>query len=106
MEGEEGGREEKNFAIVSIICQSHFGTNEDDFAIEKEDATVVTDVFVKDGHADVANDVYHEGRIGEGGERGKEKEKDKERERERQRGREREEGRRWEGEREKVKNNE
>lgn len=42
------GREPTQFAVVAIICHPHLGSDEKDFAIVYDYATVIDDVLVSD----------------------------------------------------------
>ena len=37
------------FSVVSIVCEPHFWSNQENLAIVKDDSTIVDDVLVHDG---------------------------------------------------------
>jgi len=74
--GLEGGRkgglvggEVSAFSIVAVVGEEELRADKEDFGIEKEDSTVVADAVMKDGHAQVNQNVVGEVGLEEGGQR-------------------------------------
>jgi len=51
------GREPPQLAVVAVVGEPHLGADEEDLAVVDDDAAVVDDILVDDGHADVDDHV-------------------------------------------------
>jgi hypothetical protein len=51
-------REPPQFAVVAVVGHPHLGADQEDLFVEEDDAAVVDDVLVDDGHADVDEHVF------------------------------------------------
>ena len=57
------GGEVPHFSVIAIISQPHLGSYEDNLLIVADDATIVPDILMPNGHTNVKNDVLASGII-------------------------------------------
>lgn len=46
-----------HFSIVSVVCEVHFWSDEEDFAIQADHTTVVSDISVLNWHSNIQKDI-------------------------------------------------